>query len=43
MPLLDGWAASKKINHLIEQNELPYIPIVALTAFTSKADLDNCY
>ena len=42
MPILDGWAASKEINRLIEMNELPIIPIIALTAFTSKKDLENC-
>lgn len=42
MPIMDGWAASKEINRMIENSELPMIPIIALTAFTSKQDMENC-
>lgn len=42
MPVMDGWIASKHINEMFEAGILPRIPIIGLTAFTSKRDIEEC-
>ena len=41
--LKDGVTAANIISELIRNNELPKIPIIACTAFSSKDDIENCY
>lgn len=36
---MDGWTATKKLFDMMLSNEIPKIPIVGLTAFTSSEDI----
>ncbi len=42
MPVMDGYTATREIRKLEENITLGRVPIVALTAGTTKADKDNC-
>jgi signal transduction histidine kinase/ligand-binding sensor domain-containing protein/CheY-like chemotaxis protein len=42
MPVMDGYAATRKIRELEAENETPPIHIVALTAGISKEDRERC-
>lgn len=42
MPVLDGYEATKKIRELERDQNLPAIPIVALTAHVSASVLEKC-
>jgi len=42
MPVMDGFAASHAINELLEQENKPDIPIVAITAHTSVHSREKC-
>jgi CheY-like chemotaxis protein len=43
MPIMDGPETSRRINQLIDSNQIEPIPIIGLTAFTSSKDKDICY
>ena len=42
MPVMDGWRTSKHITQMIDAGILPRIPLIGLTAFTSKHDIEEC-
>jgi CheY-like chemotaxis protein len=42
MPIMDGLSATKAIRQLEKERELTPTPIIALTAFTSSEDIQNC-
>lgn len=42
MPVIDGWAATKILVQLMREKEIPEIPIIGLTAFNSKMDIERC-
>ena len=42
MPIMNGFEASKTIKKMIEQKEIPKIPILALTANVSIKDIEDC-
>jgi PAS domain S-box-containing protein len=42
MPVMDGYMATREIRLWEEQNRLPLVPIVALTAHALKEDMDKC-
>jgi len=42
MPIMDGFEATKKLNQMMKNQELPMIPIIGCTAFSSKEKLDEC-
>eukprot|EP01016_Furgasonia_blochmanni_P050544 TRINITY_DN7827_c0_g1_i1.p1 TRINITY_DN7827_c0_g1~~TRINITY_DN7827_c0_g1_i1.p1 ORF type:complete len:538 (-),score=72.01 TRINITY_DN7827_c0_g1_i1:149-1717(-) len=42
MPVMDGRAATIELRQKMIKGELPYIPIVACTAFAFKTELDKC-
>jgi len=42
MPIMNGFEASKLIKKMIEQKEIPKIPILALTANVSIKDIEDC-
>lgn len=42
MPLLDGIETTKILMFMMENNEIPRIPIIGLTAFTNTSDLNRC-
>mmetsp|Transcript_30874 Transcript_30874/g.30366 ORF Transcript_30874/g.30366 Transcript_30874/m.30366 type:complete len:116 (+) Transcript_30874:535-882(+) len=39
MPVMDGYEATLALLKLMEQNKIPSIPIVAITAFSNEKDL----
>ena len=41
--LVDGITAAKKISEIIKEKRIPFIPIIACTAFSSKNDIENCF
>jgi CheY-like chemotaxis protein len=43
MPVMDGWEATRELRKLMLKNEMPIIPIVGLTAFTSSSDISECF
>ena len=43
MPVMDGWETTREINRMIARNEIPLIPVVGLTAFTSSVDIAECF
>jgi len=42
MPIMDGYAATKKLSKLFDQNKLSPIPIIACTADVSKDNVKKC-
>ena len=42
MPIMDGWKATQKLTEMMMRKQIPFISIIGLTAFTSKADIDRC-
>lgn len=40
---MNGWETTKEIRKMITRNELSFIPIVGLTAFTSSNDINECF
>jgi len=42
MPVLDGFSASRNIRKLVENNQMPEIPIIAITAHTSVHSREKC-
>lgn len=42
MPIMDGLSATKAIRQLEKERDLTPTPIIALTAFTSTEDIQNC-
>ena len=42
MPIMNGFECSKKIQKMIQDKEIPNIPIVALTANASIKDVEDC-
>ncbi|MDD2364689.1 MAG: response regulator [Desulfuromonadaceae bacterium] len=42
MPVLDGYAAVRKIRELEKERELPGIPIIAMTAYALQGDREKC-
>ena len=42
MPILDGFQASKKINDFLAKNKRKKVPILAVTANTTAADIQLC-
>lgn len=42
MPVMDGYEASKLLTKMMQNEEIPRIPIIGCTAFTSKNKLDEC-
>jgi CheY-like chemotaxis protein len=42
MPIMDGWRATRLLKSFMETGKIPYMPIIGLTAFTSKSDVDEC-
>ena len=43
MPVMDGWETTREIRKMISQHEIPSIPVVGLTAFTSSVDIAECF
>ena len=42
MPIMDGWEATSKLKIMMENQQIPFIPIIGLTAFTTKSDIERC-
>ncbi|CAD8050450.1 unnamed protein product [Paramecium sonneborni] len=42
MPILDGWMTTKKLRVMMQNEQIPNIPIIGLTAFTSNEDVEKC-
>jgi len=42
MPVLDGFLATKKIQELLETNNQPEIPVIAITAHTQSSTREKC-
>jgi CheY-like chemotaxis protein len=42
MPVMDGIEATRMFKELMQKEVIPFIPIIGLTAFTSREDLRNC-
>ncbi len=42
MPEMDGFTASKKLRHMIQNGDIKNIPIIALTANAMKGDKERC-
>ncbi|CAD8191964.1 unnamed protein product [Paramecium octaurelia] len=42
MPIMDGWTTTKVLMGMIEDNLIPDIPIIGLTAFNSAEDIERC-
>lgn len=42
MPILNGFETAKKIRFLIENEVIPYVPIIAITANVTINDIDHC-
>ena len=42
MPVLNGFETAKKIRFLIENEVIPYVPIIAITANVTINDIDHC-
>jgi len=42
MPIMDGFEATKKLCQMMKSQELPIIPIIGCTAFSSKEKLEEC-
>ena len=43
MPIMDGFIATTTLKEKMNKNEIPNIPIIALTGLNSKEDVDKCY
>jgi len=43
MPIMDGYEASKILGQMMENREIPKMPIIGCTAFTSKTKLNECF
>lgn len=43
MPVLDGWETTKMLRTMMENKLIPHFPIIGLTAFTTKTDIEKCY
>ena len=43
MPVMDGFGATLKLKELMALGEVPYIPIVACTAFVDPDKTDRCF
>ena len=43
MPILDGFKATERIIELLKKNKKNHIPIIAITANVSNADVDLCF
>lgn len=41
MPVMDGWETTKQIREIETQIKIPHIPILAMTALTTKSDIDS--
>ena len=42
MPILNGIEATKILKELMQENIIPYIPIVACTAYAGAKEIENC-
>ena len=42
MPIMDGFEATENINEIIKKGEIPFVPIVAMTANASPAHVSKC-
>lgn len=42
MPVMNGWDCAKELRSLMNKNQLPSIPIIALTAYVSQNAYDQC-
>ena len=42
MPVMDGFEATIKLRQLMSNNEVPYVPIVACTAFVDTDKMERC-
>ena len=42
MPILNGIESTKIIKSLMKENKIPFIPIVACTAYGSSNEIENC-
>ena len=42
MPILNGCQATEKLIKMMNENIIPKIHIVGLTAFTNSNDIENC-
>ena len=43
MPNMDGFECTEKIENLIKEKKILYVPIVAITANIVTADIDKCF
>ena len=43
MPVMDGFKAALKLKELVLNNEVPYVPIVACTAFVDTDKMERCF
>lgn len=39
---MDGWKTTKKLREMMLNQQIPKIPIIGLTAFTSNEDMEKC-
>ncbi|CAD8170287.1 unnamed protein product [Paramecium pentaurelia] len=42
MPIMDGWKTTRKLREMMLNQQIPKIPIIGLTAFTSNEDVEKC-
>lgn len=42
MPIMDGWKTTRKLREMMQNQQIPKIPIIGLTAFTSNEDVEKC-
>ena len=43
MPVMDEYTAAKTLNEKFGREELPFVPIVAVTTYSSKQCEDKCF
>ena len=39
---MDGWEATRRLVDMMKNKQIPHIPIIGLTAFTSQFDIQRC-
>ncbi|CAK88828.1 unnamed protein product (macronuclear) [Paramecium tetraurelia] len=42
MPIMDGWKTTGMLIQMMQNQQIPKIPIIGLTAFTSNEDMEKC-
>ena len=43
MPVMDGFAATKKLTTMIQDRQIPPVPILGLSAFNGEEEMQRCH